>query len=267
MNTMEKGKRLFTKEQLEEFSKDHMGLAMEALARKDIEGAKQWLRRHDAAKDIMHDIFMNWVAALLSHIYERHGEDAAVQAIRETIGGGQLGWGIQGGLQRKQLIDALGREEGLKSWLTFFVEAWREHGMYPGTTFEEDDEKIIITVRQCGSGGRLINKGAYEGPFAYRKLRKAAPHTWGEEDLPIYCGHCSWVHEIFPIFYTGEPLWVHVAPFPRKPGDPCVFHVYKDPKDIPEKYFQRLGMKREPASLPPTYGIDPDKDAASKWEK
>ncbi|MBN1614070.1 MAG: hypothetical protein JW950_06350, partial [Deltaproteobacteria bacterium] len=243
---------LFTKEQLEEFSKDHMGLAMEALAKNDVEGAKRWMRRHDASKDVLHDTFLNWVAALLSHIYDRYGEDAAAQAIRDTVGGGQAGWGIQGGLQRKQLIDALGREEGLKAWLEFFVEAWREHGMYPGTTFEEDDEKIILTVRQCGSGGRLINKGAYEGPFAYRKFKKAAPHTWGEENLPIYCGHCP---------------WAHVKPFPKKPGDPCIFHIYKDPKDIPEKYFKRLGMTREPAAMPPTYGIDPDEDAASKWKK
>ena len=64
--------------------------------------------------------------------------------------------------------------------------------MYPGTTFEEDDEKIILTMKQCGSGGRLINKGAYEGPHAYRKFKKAAPYTWGEEGLPIYCGHCVW---------------------------------------------------------------------------
>lgn len=264
---MEKGKRLFTEEQLEEFSKDHMGLAMEALARDDIEKAKHWLRRHDGVKDIMHDIFLNWVAGLLSYIYDRFGEDAAVHAIRDTVGSGQSSWGIQGGLQRKQLIETFGREEGLKAWIEFFVEAWREHAMYPGATFEEDDEKIILTNRQCGSGGRLINKRAYEGPFAYRRIKKAAPYTWGEEDMPIYCGHCPWAHEIFPIVYTGEPLWVHVEPFPKKPGDPCIFHIYKDPKDIPEKYFQRLGLTREPVELPPTYGIDPHEDTFSKWEK
>lgn len=266
MNNMKNEERLFTKEQLEEFSKDFMGLAMEALAGNDIEKAKHWIRRHDGVKDIMHDMLMNWVAGLLSYIYERYGEDAAVQAIRDTVGSGQSSWGIQGGLQRKQLIDMLGREEGLKSWITFFVETWREHAMYPGVVFEEDDEKIIITNKQCGSGGRLVNKRAYEGPFAYRRIRKSGPHTWGEEDMPIYCGHCSWAHEIFPIMYTGEPLWVHAGPFPKRPGDPCIFHIYKDPKNIPDKYFQRLGLTREAIPLPRSYGIDPQKETASKWE-
>jgi hypothetical protein len=56
--------------------------------------------------------YINWVAALLSYIYDQYGEDAAVHALRETVGGGQAGWGIQGGLQRKQLMELMGREEG-----------------------------------------------------------------------------------------------------------------------------------------------------------
>ncbi len=267
---MENGKRLFTEEELQEFSKDFMGLAMEALERGDVEKAKHWIRRHDANKDWIHDLYLNWITALLSKIYDQWGEDACAQVLRETVVGGQSGWGTPMGLQRAQLIAEKGREKGLREWIELIVDIWREHSMYPGTTFEEDDEKIVLTMKQCGSGGRLINKGAYEGPYAYRKFKKAGPNTWGEEGLPVYCGHCVWAHEITPILLTGEPLWVQVAPFPKKPGDPCIYHFYKDPKDIPEKYFTRIGLKREPAAgqnalgFPPTYGIDPDKDAASK---
>ena len=62
-------------------------------------------------------------------------------------------------------------EKGLKGYVQWIVDLWRQHSMYPGTTFEEDDEKIILHMKQCGSGGRLINMGAYEGPFGYRKLK------------------------------------------------------------------------------------------------
>jgi hypothetical protein len=264
---MEKGKRLFTKEELEEFSKDFMGLAMEALERGDIEKAKFWIRRHDVNKDGIHDLYMNWITALLSHIYDQYGEDAAAHAVRETVVGGQSGWGIQMGMTRQQIMAGMGREQGLKVWIGLVVDMWREHSMYPGTTFEEDDEKIIMTMKQCGSGGRLIEKGAYEGPFGYKKFKKAAPYTWGEENLPLYCSHCVWAHEIAPIIYTGEPLWVQPGPFPKKPGDPCIYHFYKDAKDIPDKYYQRIGLTREPRALPPTFGIDPVKNAASKWPK
>jgi hypothetical protein len=82
---------------------------------------------------------------------------------------------------------------------------------------------------------------------AIQALKKAGPHTWGETDVPIYCSHCPWVHEIFPIQEVGQggQLWVHAVPFPKKPGDPCVYHIYKDPKDIPAKYYERIGLKKE----------------------
>ena len=102
--------------------------------------------------------------------------------------------------------------------------------------------------------------GAYEGPFGYRKLKNAAPHTWGEEDVPIYCSHCPWAHEIFPLSEgrEGAQFWVHASPFPKKSGDPCVHHIYKNPEKIPDEYYERIGMSRTPKQLPRSYGIEPD---------
>ena len=258
-------KRIFTNEELEEFSKDFMGLTMEALEQGDIEKAKQWIRRHDGTKDAIHDLYLHWITALLSHIYDNWGEDAAVKAVKETACHGQSGWALPIMKVKEQIM----QEKGLKGYIEWIVDLWRQHSMYPGTTFEEDDEKIILTMKQCGSGGRLINMGAYDGAFGYRKLKKAGPHTWGEENLPIYCSHCPWVHEIAPLFYggPGAQFWVHASPFPKKPGDPCIYHMYKDPDKIPDKYYERIGMTREGKALPPSYGIEPDKDAASKWSK
>jgi hypothetical protein len=254
-------KRLFTKKELDEFSKDFMGLTVEALEKGDIEKAKYWVRRQDATKDFIHDLFLHWIAGLLSHIYDNWGEDAAARAVRETAGHGQSGFSIPSALNKQKVI----KEGGLKAYIQLLIDVWRQHSMYPGTTVEEDDEKIILKMKQCGSGGRLINMGAYEGPFGYRKLKNPGPHTWGEKDLPIYCAHCPIVHEIVPLQYFGEgaQLHVHASPFPKKPGDPCIYHIYKDPKNIPDKYYERIGMTREGRTLPPTYGVDPEKDAAS----
>jgi hypothetical protein len=257
------GDRIFTEEELEEFSKDFMGLAMEALEKGDVEKAKYWIRRQDATKDILHDLYLHWTTALLSYIYDNWGEDAAVRAVRDTATRGQSGFSLQMVKIKEQIMAAT----GTKGWVQLVVDLWRQHSMYPGTTVEEDEEKIILTMKQCGSGGRLINMGAYEGPLGYRKLKKAGPHTWGEENLPIYCTHCAWVHEIVPLFHEGEgaQFWVHATPFPKKPGDPCVLHIYKDPKNIPDKYYERIGMSRERRVLPPTYGVDPKESKASKW--
>jgi hypothetical protein len=250
---MRQPNRVFTKEELADFAKDFTGLAMEALEAGDVEKAKHWLRRHDETKDILHDLYLHWVTALLSHIYDRWGEDEAVRAVRDS--------GRNFSLPLLKQKTALIREKGIRAWVECVVDIWRQHSMYPGMTLEEDDEKFVFTLNPCGSGGRLINMGAYEGPFAYRKLQKPGPHTWGEKDLPIYCAHCTWVHEIFPLAEGGEgaQFWVHASPFPKKPGDPCIHHVYKDPKKIPDRYYDRIQMTREPKQMPRSYGLEPER--------
>ena len=83
--------RIFTDEELGEFSKDIMGLTMEALEEGDIDKAKDLIRRQDATKDALHDLYLHWITALLSFIYDNEGEDAAVRAVRETACHGQAG--------------------------------------------------------------------------------------------------------------------------------------------------------------------------------
>ena len=250
--------RIFSKDKLAEFSKDFMGLAMEALEEGDIEKAKHWIRRQDQTKDMLHDLYLHWVTALLDRIYRRWGEDEAVESLRETV----RQWVVPFARLKAQLLE----KGGVAAYMEFLIDALRQHSMYPNLTVEEDDEKFILTMQPCGSGGRLIDSGAYEGPLGYAKLKKPGAHTWGETDLPIYCAHCPWAQEIFPVSEVGEgmQLWIHASPFPKKPGDPCVQYVYKDPKHVPDRFYERIGASRIPRELPLTYGIDPEKDAAAK---
>jgi hypothetical protein len=37
-----------------------------------------------------------------------------------------------------------------------------------------------------------------------------------------------------------------VAHPPERPGEPCVHYLYKNPEDIPEEYYTRVG-KEKPA--------------------
>ena len=60
---------------------------------------------------------------------------------------------------------------------------------------DEDDEKIALSFR-CGSGGKLIDDGAYEGDDAYLTLREVAGRTFMRDELPVYCAHCSVNNEI-----------------------------------------------------------------------
>lgn len=255
---MTQDKRIFSQEKLAELNKDFMGLAMEALEAGDMEKTKHWIRRQDENKDHLHDLFLHWVTSLMDWIYKHDGEDAAVLAVRDTVSRCILPFS-------KIKMDLV-EQEGIGAYVEFIVDVLRMHSMYPGMTIEEDDEKFTLTMDPCGSGGRLINGGFYEGPMAYAKLKNSGRHTWGETDLPIYCSHCPWAQEILPIFTYGDDsqLWIHASPFPKKPGDPCIQYIYKDPKYIPDHFYERLGMGRKPNELPPTYGVDPEMDAAAK---
>lgn len=236
---MPKANRIFTDAELKDFQKDCMDLALEAIEKGDLKKAKYWCRKQTETKDLIHDLYLHWVTALLSHVHEKFGEDAAVVACRDTA----RNFSIPFARKKAEIT----KEGGLRPWIEIIIDLWRQHTMYPGFRIEEDDEKFILTMNPCGSGGRLINMGAYDGALGYKKLKKAGPHTWGETDVPIYCSHCPWVHEIFPIQEVGQggQLWVHAVPFPKKPGDPCVYHIYKDPKDIPAKYYERIGLRKE----------------------
>jgi len=226
--------RIFSEEELLEFSKDNMDLALEAIEAGDLEKARYWCRRESETKNIIHDLYMHWVAALLSYIHEKQGEEAAVEVISRELAPRACNEEFLA--EKKRAIE----EKGLREWVNWCIGMARQHASFPGLTVEEDDEKIIITLNPCGSGGRLLESG-------YSNLTKAGPYTWGESDIPIYCSHCPWAHEILPIKLVGQgsQLWVHASPFPKKPGDPCIHYIYKNPKDIPEKYYKRLGMKKE----------------------
>jgi hypothetical protein len=227
--------RVFSEKELQDFSKGFMELALEGINSGDMEKAKYWCHREADTHDEMHDVFVKTVAALLSFIYDKLGEEAAVYVLREVMAKQ---------LHTPELI-AKRKKQGLKDRVRELADIWRQHSTIPGLTVEEDDEKFTITVK-CGSGAKLIEKGAYQGPDGLRKLQKAGPHSWGEVNLPIYCGHCPQAHEILPIETVGQgaQFWIHVSPFPKKPGDTCKHLIYKDSKNIPDKYYHRLGLEK-----------------------
>jgi hypothetical protein len=212
-----------------------MELALEGINSGDLKKASYWCHREAETHDEMHDIFVDTIAGLLSYIYDKLGEEEVVFVLRE----------VMARHLHTPVFIAKRKQLGLEDRVCELADIWRQHSTKPGLTVEEDDEKFIVTVK-CGSGAKLIEKGTYQGPNGFRRLQKAGPHTWGEVDLPIYCGHCPEAHEILPIETVGQgaQFWIHVSPFPQKPGDPCIHLIYKNPKEIPDKYYHRLGLEK-----------------------
>lgn len=230
---VENAKRLFTDEELKEFQKGYMELALEALDCGDIEEARKWCNREAATHCQIHDLMTQTIACLESIILDEKGEEFSMDAIRKATGFGSS-------------PDLHALRKDTREWVLWCVDMWRQHAPDPGITVTEDDEKVTISVK-CGSGGMMIEKGLYDGPDGYRRFKTPCPGTWGEPDMPVYCAHCHWVHEMIPIKEGGQgsQFWMHASPFPKNPGDPCVHVIYKNPKDIPAMYYERLGLKKE----------------------
>lgn len=230
---MTKENRLFTDEELKEFSKDFIMLANESLDKGDIGKARHWLARHQETKHWIHDHYVYWVTSLLTFVYKRFGEEACADALKDSYFLPLLG------LERTR--KELGVKEYIQAWVDGIL---RHHSMIPGLKVEEDDEKFVITFGHCGSGGFLIDQGAYDGTFGFSRFKKAYPHTWGEENVPVYCSHCCWV-EIWSNMLSGDKAQnIVIADRKKNPGEACVLYFYKDASKVPVKFKERIGMNQ-----------------------
>jgi hypothetical protein len=174
------------------------------------------------------------VTSLLTFIGEELGEEAVERALRKT--GDEFvrprrdtgtDWGSLPAAARAKVI------------------ARAMLGNMGQVEVTEDDEKIVLSF-QCGSGGRLIDEGAYEGEHAYLTLRERAGRTFMRDALPVYCAHCSVNNEMQPVEWGGAPTSIEHPP--ERAGQPCVHHVYRDISDIPADAYERIGKtKPEPS--------------------
>jgi hypothetical protein len=202
-------------------------LIEEAIDRGDASEAKRLLVLMEADWLRNKDYSINWITSLLSFIGRRMGEGAVEEALRDF--GDRFLRERRAGMAG---VEPEKRMEGL-------VRAMKANGAE--VAFDEDDEKYVLAFR-CGSGGKLIDDGAYSPPRDYLTLTGPSPVTFGRASLPVYCAHCSVNNEIEGIEQTGVPVTIEFPP--ERAGEPCVHHVYKDPAGIPDDIFRRVGKEK-----------------------
>ena len=181
----------------------------------------------------LQDYSINWIASLLSFIGREMGEDAVERALREF--GDSFVRPRRGDPAAWDALPADARARAIRRAM---------EANFGTCEQSEDDEKIVLSFR-CGTGGRLIDEGRYEGEDAYLTLQEKGPRTFQRDALPVYCAHCSVNNEIQAVEWGGTPTTVEYPP--ERPGEPCVHHVYKDVDAIPQAVYDRIGKtKREP---------------------
>jgi len=224
MNT----KRVFTDSELEEMSTRTLDEALEAIDAGDKEKAKDLANRMYREFNHLHDGYMTWTTALLSFIYKNYGIDVLEKAEREAHT-----------IEANFVFKSPGNQD-FRARVQSLAGGLRGH-LQP-ITVAEDDEKVTITMKPCGSGERIIKMGGYEPDIGLARVKEAHRSTWGMKDFPIYCVHCP-VMEMLEIERSGDFGSVHIVSDPIG-KEHCQFAFYKDNADIPEESYTRIEKKK-----------------------
>lgn len=192
----------------------------------------------------LHDLYCDWVYALLTWIADTNGEERLPEVLAYS----------------KDKINAvfLDQLKGLKTkrqLVQWYTEQMRVHRSGPGEqgtlTVREEEDRFVIECNPCGAGGRMRRGGEVDGtpprtepPFNLGKTKKAYPWSWGKKNVSYYCLHCSVWHELMAMQATGVPTRLVQEYDPDDPSKPCTLLFYKDPAKIPEMYYRRIGLTK-----------------------
>jgi hypothetical protein len=161
------------------------------------------------------DLHRDWICALLSDLYRRHGVDE-LEAVHRRVGEGTMA-----GLTAA--IDAPVRER----WERF---VWLLKGHFSELALEERPDALVITQDPCGTCGRQARDGRYGPPLDLAVVTDAHRVTWGKGDTTIYRTHVPVWHVDLATAQLGVPWPVNLCP--RSPADgPCTIVLFKDPRD------------------------------------
>ncbi|MSO79912.1 MAG: hypothetical protein EXQ79_09955 [Acidimicrobiia bacterium] len=198
-----------------------------ALGRGNPEEAAALIDRAVDQWSALKDYSINWITTLLTFIGEEMGEEAVERALRKT------------GDEFVRPRRTTGTEwASLPASARAKVIARAMLGNMGEVDVEEDDEKITLSFK-CGSGGKLIDDGRYEGEHAYLKLKEKSGRTFMRDELWVYCAHCSVNNEIQSVEWGEAPSSIEYPP--EKAGERCVHHIYKDVADTPAEAYERIG--------------------------
>src|ERR1700689_782659 len=171
---MDQPNRLLSTEDIAEMEKLTVDRLTEAIDAGNLEGAKKLARRMYNEFLSMHDLYRNWTAATLSFVGRRFGDKGLEEAMDEGV----KAWWVPS-------LDKM--PQGVRARVKMFAAGLRAH-LQP-LHIEEDDEKVVIQMRPCGSGGRLVLEGKYEGPDALLTIEGKQFLTYGRDSFPVYCAH------------------------------------------------------------------------------
>lgn len=192
---------------------------------------------HTSAR-LCHDLLLEYLAQLVNTSLQTLGQDeteAALSATMQACVFNEGMWKVCEKLQPHELAALLAEH------LRFHFSGAGRDG---SVRVVEEADRIRLIFDPCGSGGAM-RRTLGVGETGLHVMPKATGATWGLAGcVPGYCTHCA-QNEMASVRRLGYPAWV--TEFNPDSSQPCGWTIFKDPAKIPDRYFERLGLKRNGA--------------------
>ena len=206
-----------------------------AIERQDFQQAERLVKSYWHFAVGLHDALVQYCQTYSATASRLFGQATAEQLIQDSFSSSSFFEGLW----------ALGRLAP-RDLAAFLAEHLRAHfsGRQRGGSVRivEHPERYQLIFDGCGSGQEMRRRACRAGSLA-EVFAAPTPATWSRTaEVPVYCAHCAF-NEIESIRRFGYPILV--TEFDPDPDKPCGWTVYKDPRRIPERYFERLGMKKD----------------------
>jgi hypothetical protein len=238
------GRNLRTDDTLEELGKSSYDVLRDLIREGKTEEALKFVDYVQHEFKWLHDLYCDWAWADVDYVAKTHGEEEVEKMLRYARE-----------LLMKTAYKGQGKVTPLDN-IRLFAEGMRAHRCGPGESGNikiwEEKDRYVMEFDPCGSGGRQRRTGELDGlpprneePFNLGCTQKAYSWSWGKKNVPYYCLHCSVWHEIMMIERLGYPA--KITDYNEDPNAPCRWYFYKDPKDVPEEYYERVGLKKPDA--------------------
>jgi hypothetical protein len=227
------GARLFDPDELDAMRSPAMTLAVAAIDAGGFDRARRYLSLSKTEWYPAHHFSRDWVTGLTSWIYRHHGVEHTWASVQEAYNLPSMG-GLIGSLEGTTL-----REQ-----VTMLGTMFHQHGMK--YSIEVSDGRIDFRTAPCGSGGRLIDEGAYDGPKNFAMVEGKRVESFGLDAMPVYCMHCPATNKLVleKALSDGWPLFLLVEPdiVDGRLRGHCSFNIFTKLEAVPDAIWQRVGL-------------------------
>jgi len=225
------GALLFDADERENMRWQAYALAVRAIDAGDLDLARRHLMLSKTEWYLGHHFGRDLITAQTGWILENHGVQHCWEAVDQCYNLPTMG-------QVLGQIEVMPYRDQVQWLATLF----HQHGMK--YELQETEDGFVFDTKPCGSGGRLIEEGAYAEPKNLPMVKGPNVESFGVDEMPVYCMHCPGTNKY--VLENEGPYFLLVEPGIRdgRITGHCRFNIYRSEEAIPQDVYDRVGVKR-----------------------